>query len=147
MCVRCDCAQQLIHKDVISGGMAPPCPSMCTHCTSISMFMGQYECRAGNGSSHSYEGQFVSCKCNEAQLLEWRVTAASHSTLEVILSPSMWLLLTLRPAWQIKSGAPSTVGPLCCGLSPGCRGSCNGWHWGFILPCSDSRNTWERGCT
>lgn len=73
---------------------------------------------------------------------EEKVSANTHSILEVVPSPSTWLLLTLRPAWQIETGGSIECGTPVPWLSPGCRSSCTGWHWGFVQPCADRTNTW-----
>lgn len=61
-------------------------------------------------------------------------TANTHSVFVTALSRPTCLLLTLRPAWQIKIRAPSSVGPPAPWLSPGRRSSCNGRRRGF---CSE----------
>lgn len=78
---------------------------------------------------------------------EEKASANTHSILEVVPSLSTWLLLTLRPAWQIKTGGSIKCGTPVPWLSPGCRSSCTGWHWGFVQPCADRTNTWEWDCT
>lgn len=53
-------------------------------------------------------------------------TANTHSVAEVTSSPPAWLLLTLRPAWQVGIRAQSSAGPPSCQrLSPGRGSSCN----------------------
>lgn len=53
-------------------------------------------------------------------------TTSTHSVVEVTSFPPAWLLLTLRPAWQVGIRAQASAGPPSCQrLSPGRGSSCN----------------------
>lgn len=70
-------------------------------------------------------------------------TANTHSVFVAVLSLPTCLLLTLRPAWQIKIRAPSSVGPPRRGSPLDAGAAVLAGVRVFVQPCTDRKNTWE----